>query len=45
VATVGAICELGATPICVDCDDTFCMNVDLVEEKITETTKALLPVI
>ena len=44
VATVGAICELGATPVFVDCDDTFCMNVDLVEEKITKKTKALLPV-
>ena len=44
VATVGAICELGATPVFVDCDDTFCMNVDLVEEKITEKTKAILPV-
>ena len=44
VATVGAICELGGTPVFVDCDDTFCMNVDLVEEKITEKTKALLPV-
>ena len=44
VATVGAICELGATPVFVDCDDTFCMNVDLIEEKITEKTKALLPV-
>jgi len=44
VATVGAICELGATPVFVDCDDTFCMNVDLVEEKITNKTKALLPV-
>ena len=44
VATVGAICELGATPVFVDCNDTFCMNTDLVEEKITEKTKALLPV-
>lgn len=44
VATVGAICELGAIPIFVDCDDTFCMNVDLVEEKITENTKAIVPV-
>ena len=33
VATVGAICELGAKPIFVDCDDSFCMNVDLVEKK------------
>jgi len=44
VATVGAICELGAKPVFVDCDDTFCMNVNLVEEKITKRTKALLPV-
>tara|TARA_Y100000590_G_scaffold463901_1_gene631875 strand:+ start:520 stop:1617 length:1098 start_codon:yes stop_codon:yes gene_type:complete len=44
VATVGAICELGATPVFVDCDDTFCINVDLIEEKITEKTKAILPV-
>lgn len=44
VATVGAICELGATPVFVDCNDTFCMDVSLVEEKITEKTKALLPV-
>jgi dTDP-3-amino-2,3,6-trideoxy-4-keto-D-glucose/dTDP-3-amino-3,4,6-trideoxy-alpha-D-glucose/dTDP-2,6-dideoxy-D-kanosamine transaminase len=44
VATAGAICELGATPVFVDCNDTFCMDVDLVEEKITEKTKAFLPV-
>lgn len=44
VATVGAIRELGAIPIFVDCDDTFCMNVDLVEKKITKKTKALVPV-
>ncbi|MFM8902754.1 MAG: DegT/DnrJ/EryC1/StrS family aminotransferase, partial [Actinomycetota bacterium] len=30
VATVGAIAEIGAIPVFVDCDDTFCMNVDLV---------------
>lgn len=44
VATVGAICELGAVPVFVDCDDTFCMNVDLVEERLTEKTKAIVPV-
>ena len=31
VATVGAITEIGAIPIFVDCDDTFCMNVNEVE--------------
>ncbi len=44
VATVGAICELGAIPIFVDCDDTFCMNVDLIENKINSKTKAIVPV-
>ena len=33
VATVGAITEIGAKPVFVDCDDTFCMNVDLLEKK------------
>ena len=44
VATVGAICELGAIPVFVDCDDSFCMNVDLVEKKINKKTKAIVPV-
>ena len=44
VATVGAICELGAKPVFVDCNNTFCMNVDLIETAITEKTKAILPV-
>ena len=44
VATVGAIAEIGATPVFVDCGDTFCMNVDLVEREITEKTKAIVPV-
>ncbi len=44
VATVGAITELGAKPVFVDCDDTFCMNVNLIEKKITKKTKALVPV-
>ena len=44
VATVGAICELGAIPVFVDCNDTFCMEVDEVEDKITKKTKAIVPV-
>ena len=44
VATVGAINELGARPVFVDCDNTFCMNVDLVEKAITKKTKAIVPV-
>ncbi len=44
VATVGAIVELGATPVFVDCDDTFCMDVSQVERAITPKTKAIVPV-
>ncbi len=44
VATVGAICELGAKPIFVDCDNSFCMDTSQVERKITKKTKAIVPV-
>ena len=44
IATVGAIAELGAVPVFVDCDDTFCMDVSQVEAKITPRTKAIVPV-
>jgi len=43
-ATAGAINEVGATPTFVDCDDTFCMDVNLLEDAITPRTKALMPV-
>ena len=39
VATVGAITEIGAKPVFIDCDDTFCMNVSLLEKKITKKNK------
>lgn len=44
VATVGAICELGAEPVFVDCDDTFCMDVERVEAAIGPATRAIVPV-
>ncbi len=44
IATVGAIAELGARPVFVDCDDTYCMDVSQVEAKITERTRAIVPV-
>ena len=44
VATVGAITEIGAIPVFVDCDDTFCINVNLIEKKINKKTKAIVPV-
>ena len=44
IATVGAINEVGATPVFVDCNDTFCMDVSQVEQAIGPKTKAIMPV-
>jgi dTDP-4-amino-4,6-dideoxygalactose transaminase len=44
IATLGAIASLGATPVLVDCDDGFVIDVDQVEDAITDRTKAILPV-
>lgn len=43
-ATAESIASVGATPVFIDVDDDYCMNVDLIEEKITSRTKAILPV-
>lgn len=43
-ATVGALAEVGAKPIFVDCDDGFGMDLDKVEATITPRTKAIVPV-
>ena len=44
VATVGAIVELGAIPRFVDVRRDFCMDPSKIEEKITERTRAIVPV-
>jgi dTDP-4-amino-4,6-dideoxygalactose transaminase len=44
IATVGAIAELGARPVFVDCNDSFCLDVDQVEAAITPRTRAIVPV-
>ena len=44
VATIGAINELGAIPVLVDCNDTFCIDLKLIEKKISSKTKAIVPV-
>jgi len=44
IATVGAINEIGARPVFVDCDDTFCMDTRQVAAAITPRTKAIVPV-
>lgn len=44
-ATAGAIHRVGAKPVFVDIDpDTFNIDPDKIEEKITENTKAIMPV-
>lgn len=44
-ATAEAIANVGATPVFVDCTkDTYVMDASLVEAKITEKTKAIIPV-
>lgn len=44
-ATVNAIMHVGATPIFVDVDpETFNLDLEQIEEKITSKTKAILPV-
>jgi aminotransferase EvaB len=44
VATVGAINEVGAHAVLVDCDDSFCMDVGKVDAAITRRTKVIIPV-
>ncbi len=43
-ATVDVIVQAGATPVLVDCDDYFNIDVSHIEEKITKKTKAIIPV-
>ncbi|HAG11505.1 MAG TPA: transcriptional regulator [Desulfotomaculum sp.] len=44
-ATAGSIIRAGAVPVFVDIDpDTFNLDVNLLEEKITEKTRAIMPV-
>ena len=44
VATAMTVARVGATPIFVDVDDSWCMNPDLIETAITPRTKAIMPV-
>ncbi len=44
-ATAGSIARLGATPVFVDIDPaTFNINPDLISDKITSKTRAIMPV-
>ena len=43
-ATIGAIVTSGAKPVFVDVKDDYNINPNLIEEKITKKTKAIIPV-
>ena len=43
-ATTGAIVETGATPIFVDCDNRYQIDITAIKKKINSRTKAILPV-
>ncbi|MDO6355557.1 DegT/DnrJ/EryC1/StrS family aminotransferase [Caloramator sp. CAR-1] len=44
-ASAETISQAGAKPVFVDIDpDTYCIDVDKIEKKITERTKAIIPV-
>lgn len=44
VATVGAIAMCGATPVYVDNNERYTIDIDKIEAAITPKTKAILPV-
>ncbi|MBM3210695.1 DegT/DnrJ/EryC1/StrS family aminotransferase [Candidatus Poribacteria bacterium] len=45
IATVNAVCYTGATPVLVDSEpDTYNIDPNLIEAKITPKTRAILPV-
>ncbi len=45
ISTVDSIVRNGATPVFVDIDpETFCIDPEQIEDKITDKTKAILPV-
>lgn len=44
-ATAEAIGKVGATPVFADCTrDTYVLDADAIEEKITDKTKAIIPI-
>ncbi|MFH0819401.1 MAG: DegT/DnrJ/EryC1/StrS family aminotransferase [bacterium] len=44
VASIAVIVQAGAKPILIDVKDDFTMDVDQLEQAITEKTKAIIPV-
>jgi aminotransferase EvaB len=45
IATAGAVCNIGATPVFVDVDDNLTIDASLIEAAITPKTKVIMPVV
>ena len=43
-STANSVVLRGAKPVFIDCDDTFCLNVNHIESALTDKTKAIVPV-
>ena len=43
-ATAGAIVACGATPVFVDCDERYQIDINKIEKAITKNTKVIFPV-
>ena len=43
-ASVGAIVSCGATPVFVDCDNRYQIDINSIQKAITHKTKAIMPV-
>ena len=44
IATALAVSAVGAIPVLVDCDDTYMIDVSLLEAAVTPRTRAIIPV-
>ena len=44
IASIAVIAQIGATPILIEVGEDFEMDVNKIEEVITEKTKAIIPV-
>ena len=45
IATAGAVCNIGATPVFVDIDDNLTIDATKIEAAITSKTKVIMPVV
>src|SRR4029079_10884390 len=44
IATISAVVSVGAVPVCAEVDDTLTLDPDDVAARLTERTRAIVPV-